>query len=238
MQGTRNIANKYSYHTKKVIIVYALAISVIWHVLWMGIFNVDLSAPTEKELVVTQAVFLGDFLQKAYLSKTLGSFTTGKDKKAVALMEKEDQVGAILPKRIISKDERNTASYVKANDNLHSVSEKTLIERYTFKDEGVSTPLLDIKGPLGKRGLVYLPQKPVVPKWLSDNGAFSIKEKIFVDKMGRVVFVEQLSSTGYLEIDLLIKKYLKKIRFSEDASTLDTANQWGTVNIKLEVAND
>ena len=119
MRRTGNITNKYSYHTKKVIIVYALAISVIWHVLWMGIFNVDLSAPTEKVLVVTQAVFLGDFLQKAYLSKTLGSFTTGKDKKAVALMEKEDQVGAILPKRIISKDERNIASYVETPSSLN-----------------------------------------------------------------------------------------------------------------------
>ncbi len=238
MQGTRNITNKYSYYTKKVIIVYALVISVIGHVLWMSIFSVNLSAPLEKELIVTQAVFLGDFLQKAYLSKTLGSFTTSKDKKAVAFMEKEHQIGALLPERIISKDERNTTDYVKADDLLEAISQKKLIERYTFEDELTKSSLLDIKGPLSKRGLVYLPQKPEVPQWLSNNGTFTIKEKIFVDKMGRVVFVDQLSSTGYLEIDLLIKKYLKKIRFSESASVRDEINQWGTVNIKLEVSND
>ena len=238
MQGTGNIANKYSYHTKKVIIFYALVISVGWHVLWMCIFNVNFSAPVEKELIITRAVFLGDFLQKAYLSKTLGSFAAGKDKKSVVLMEKKHQAGGILPERILSEDECSISVYVKADEKLRLVNENILIKRYTFSDEFISKPLLDIKGPLSKRGLVYLPDKPEIPQWLSDKGSFNIKGKLYADNQGRVIFVEQLSSTGYLEIDLLVKKYLKKIRFTESASTRDEGNQWGIVSVKLEVVND
>jgi hypothetical protein len=204
----------------------------------MGLFSVNLSAPVEKELIVTQAVFLGDFLQKAYLSKTLGSFTASKDKRAVAFMEKEDRVSAVLPERILSEDERHSLGYVKADGKLEVFSQRTLIERHTFRDELTESPLLDIKGPLSSRGIVYLPQKPEIPRWLRDNGNYNIKEKIYVDKMGRVVFVEQQTSTGYLEIDLLIKKYLKKIRFSEDVTSSADANQWGIINVKLEVIND
>ncbi len=238
MQGTGNIANKYSYHTKKVIIAYALMISVGWHVLWMCIFNVNFTAPIEKELIVTQAVFLGDFLQKAYLSKTLGSFAARKNKKAVALMEKEHQVSGILPERILSVDERSASVYMKADGKLQLISENMLIKRYTFSDELISKPLLDIKGPLSERGLVYLPDKPEMPQWLNDKGSFSIKGKLYADNQGRVIFVEQLTSSGYMEIDLLIKKYLKKIRFTECASIHDEGNQWGIVNVKIEAAND
>jgi hypothetical protein len=198
---------------------------------------VNLKPPLEKELVITQAVFLGDFLQKAYLSKTLGSFEVTKDKKILGLMEKRQQVSALLPERLMVPDERSLSLGLVGQEGIEAKGQDVLIKRYTFeKDQTV--PLLNIQGPLSKRGLVFTPLKPEIPKWLRDKGAFGVTSKIYVDKQGRVVFVEQLSSTGYLEIDLLVKKYLKRLRFTPDTSAGSQESQWGTVKINLEVIND
>jgi hypothetical protein len=206
--------------------------------IWLGVFSVNLNPPEEKNVVVTQAVFLGDFLKKAYLSKPLGSLHTGSENKPVAFMEKKHQITGILPERLLKEDSRSSFIYEASNSKPRDLARNTLDKRYTFSPDVSKRPPLDIEGPLSKRDVLFLPDKPEIPKWHKDKGSFNIKSKLYVDNRGRVVFIEQLASSGYLDIDLLAKKYLSKIRFSQDSALTEDEREWGIINVKIEAIND
>jgi hypothetical protein len=206
--------------------------------IWLGVFSVNLNPPEEKNVVVTQAVFLGDFLKKAYLSKPLGSLHTGSEDKPVAFMEKKHQLTGILPERLLKEDRRSSFIYEASGSKPQDLARSTLDKRYAFSPDVSKRPLLDVEGPLTKRDVLFLPDKPEIPQWHKDKGSFNIKSKLFVDGSGRVVFIEQISSSGYLDIDLLAKKYLSKIRFTQDDTLTSGQRQWGIINVKIEAVND
>ena len=73
---------------------------------------------------------------------------------------------------------------------------------------------------------------------MKPGDSFIVKDKLFVDNSGRVIFVEQLISSGSLEVDALARKYLKKWRFCALGRPEDKDFQWGVVTVRLDSLND
>jgi hypothetical protein len=237
MSRTWNIAGKHSYYSKRVIIIYALLLSVLWHFAWGALFNVDLERKDMARIRTTRAAFLGDFLDKSLLKEDLSSY---KDKEkrtdsSIFFMEEADIDLAILPERIFFK-ERKEAKVYSSGGFKEGYEEEALLSSVSRTVE-LKYERIIISGPLKGRGLLYLPQEPDVPQWLKDEGRFTVKYKVYADRHGRVVFLEQLSSSGNTEIDLLAGRYLRKIRFSR-APEFDVDEQWGIIEVKLGPADD
>lgn len=238
MQRAWYSSSKYSYHDKRVIMLYVFAISIIWHIGWGLLFKVELGEPKPKNIDMTETVFLGDFIHKDHLMAKLSSFEGQDSEEVIKVIEPSCTRVSMLPEKRYFIDSKERDLFYKKG------LEEDYAELTIFKSLKVLKPLpkekdeVDIEGPLKNRGLLYTGLKPEIPKWLKDQGSFNVRFKLYVDKKGRVVFIEQVLSSGDLEIDLLAKGYLKEWRFSDISKTCNTKYQWGIVEVKLASKND
>lgn len=238
MQGDGNIENKYCYRAKKIVIIYALLASFIWHLLWCAIFKVDLNLKELKVVSIPTAVFLSDFFENDFRGRKADVGNKGKDKAVIGLMEKTRPVSAILPRnRYFEEMKEEVVFSEKIKADFERV-ESVLVGRPLIERPASISKDLEIEGPLSQREVLFIPQKPMIPEWLNDKGSFSVKDRLFVDNSGRVIFVEQVISSGSLEMDFLARKYLKKLRFCALGRPEDEEFQWGVVTVKLDSLND
>ncbi|MCK4518656.1 MAG: hypothetical protein KAU12_00915 [Candidatus Omnitrophica bacterium] len=238
MPGDGNIENKYRYRAKKIVIIYALLASFIWHFLWCVVFKVDLNSKELKVVSIPTTVFLSDFFENSFRGRKADIGSKSKDKAVIGLMEKTRPVSAILPRnRYFEEMKEEVVFSEKIKANLGK-AESVLVGRPLIERPASISKTLEIEGPLSQREVLFISQKPMIPEWLDDKGSFSVKDKLFVDNSGRVIFVEQLISSGSLEVDFLARKYLKKLRFCALGRLEDEDFQWGVVTVKLDSLND
>ena len=239
MSRTWDIAGKYSHHDKKIIIFYAILISIIWHFVWGVIFNVDIDKKSFKNISVIKTVFLGDFLDRTLLKENLSSYSyrgEGCDRN-ISFMEKSCKNLEALPKNRYFDEIKQKEFFIEKKDKL-DYAEIVLLSPLKIKTISSGKKELNLTGPLERRGILYSPEKPEIPQWIKDQGQFDIEYKIFVNKRGRVIFLEQLSSSGNTGIDLLAARFLRKLRFSNIEGDNNINYQWGIIKVKLDSTND
>lgn len=238
MSGAWHFAGKYSYNNKKIIVVYALLISFIWHLLWSVMFKVEFNSNNLNMATITRTVFLGDFLDRSHLTETLTASGSEVSKKTIAFIEDIYITEEILPKKVYFNEIKQRELSHRAVDFDRRKAESIFLDYPQISAAMSVMNIARLKGPLQKRDILFMPPKPKIPQWMEDTAQFNIKCKLLVDKYGKVIFVEQLSSSGYLEIDLLARKYLKRWRFSScNPLQVDTL-QWGTIVVKFDSLND
>ena len=234
MPGTWNFTSKYSYYNRKTIIVYALLLSFIWHLVWCLVFKVDLTPKKTKGLNITKTVFLGGFLERTHIKNDLNLSSLRVTNKVIGLMERFCGEVDILPEYIHFNEAVQKAIFYKDVNLDEEKAEAILLRLSKAPKINYAVNNLKLEGPLKERSVVFMPPKPEIPEWMQDEREFNIKNKLLVDKNGRVVFVEQVSSSGYLEVDLLVKTYLKRLRFSDSNQPKDDDFQWGIITVELE----
>jgi hypothetical protein len=182
--------------------------------------------------------FIGDFVEESLLKKKIAEKESLNGLHIVSNIKEEYKINSsLLPdKRYFKENKLKNSDY--EFKTAESLDEGILLSSIDIKDLVNQQDKLSISGPLEKREIIFLPDKPQVPTWLKDEGQFHAKFKIYVDREGQVVLTEKIISSGFSEIDILAQKYLRRIRFSKIYNSKGQDLKWAFVEIKMETAND
>jgi len=93
-----------------------------------------------------------------------------------------------------------------------------------------------IESPLSDRKIIYIPQAPRLPKWTrsTTDAHFFLKLKVFVSASGNIEHLEQLTSTGHPELDLLGMRYVRGFIFQELPDANNSSAREGTITVRLK----
>lgn len=234
MPRSRNSTSKYSYHNPRLILIYAFVISFIWHAVWAFVFQIGLEVDARASTRVTRSIFIGNFVKEQLLK---GKMADDARVPVSDELEVDVKAGGVLPLTRTQEDVKS-ADYVYSEGINDIIESRLILSSPVYRKSKEESSTIKLKGPLSKRDIVYIPPKPQVPEWVEEEGQFTSEGKLLVNSEGKVVFVEKLSSSGQLEIDFLIKNYLKKIRFSQMPGENDYELQWGIAKITLQNIDD
>ena len=88
-------------------------------------------------------------------------------------------------------------------------------------------------GPIFNRNILYS-EVPEYPEWARAKGIETeVKMRIWVNPDGMVSDVFVLKKSGYVSLDLLVDKALKRWKFTPMAENVPQVKQWGEILIKF-----
>ncbi len=264
MQEIRDSAGQHSYDSGKLtarnILIFALALSVLWHVLLILPFKIVVGTVPVKAVSYPSISFVGAILEnKTYMA---GGSDDGNSRDAGLKKMMEISGFAGMPAGT-SADSLASSVYGRLlpssdADLLKEISGKNGVGGFTGDKKHPERPFdkvmvnfktlpSDIGGPLRYREVVYKPELPKFLRWDESLGvdlaglgeSFEVGLKFAVSAEGKVESVERISSSGHPTIDIVAIRYLKGWQFAPLNSGEDRAKQWGTIrlNLKLEKAS-
>lgn len=215
----------------------SLAISLIWHLLWICGVTVTLS-PNNIELQKFSVIaFLGPILEEtAFKRKMERSRDLIATPTRGALISDEPKLDAGLLKDRILADVRGRLSQKELARRVQiETSDKEVLREPPLKFKVVSRHIpFNIEGPVKDRVVSY-PPSPALPGWAETNGIEpELKLRFWVSPEGVVREVEPEILSGYPEIDLLGIRYIRKWRFQSLRANCDQVSQWGVISIKIK----
>lgn len=197
----------------------AFVLSLAWHLLCMGAVNIVILPGNYQARDMTSVSFLGPILEKTALEIILANkpvAVTTSYRRGLrynhALSEKATLPMGNKREMPISTDADNIDRAL--NRLPRKDKEIPNFAKKTVATSGYSGGLGEISGNISDRELIYRPEKPELPAWVSGDLSFSMELEFIVSAQGEVEEVIPVAASGSPEVDLLGIRYLKSWRFA------------------------
>jgi len=211
---------------EKKVFTIALSCSLIWHLL--GVQAVNIVWPVEFFPVKFAPInFLGAILEQTNLDNL--------DKDQLFIDKNDDTSDTLLSKPAqdlqydqteIKKSSLSTAD-LSEKDIPDVLFELKSSEQFIVKEEiGVEL----------ERGILFKPGLPVYPDWARELGSdFEIQLKFLILPDGIVGNVENITSSGYPELDEIGVRYVRKWKFMPLSIEASQTEQWGIIKLVFKL---